>query len=181
MKKMMTLFEQTWDDFKSGITVIIESNENAAHAYLYVNRELMSMVWLYNTSEAPDIPDWITGINYGSPCRNSSEYISPQLIIPEEPPYDLLIIANLHTSDNHQIEIGIIAPDGKSIKLLAILRDDQKCGWCNNAQKDSPVAKSLEATLVSGVNPSDYWKHESDVGKEHSDYRVLEMTKWDKT
>ena len=172
------MFTQSWDDFESGITVYVEADENAAYAYLFINREFKSMVWLYNTSETPDIPDWVTKINHGNPCRNSSEFVYPQLIFPDDPPYDLLVVANLHvtieTEGNHQIEIGIIAPDEKSIQLLAILRDDQKLGWSRNASKDNSIAKSLEKGLLSKIIPSSCWINGSNDDK---GYRILEMTR----
>lgn len=178
----MIVFEQTWDDFQSHASVIIEADENAAHAYLYTNQEFKSMVWLYNTAETPDIPDWVTRINCGNPCRNSSEFVSQPQILPDDPPYDFLILTNLHPQTeaygNHQIEIGIIAPDEKSIQLLAILRDDQKSGWCSNASKDGPLAKSMSSVLSSGIIPHHCWKNESGTS---NGYRVLEMTKWPDT
>jgi hypothetical protein len=74
---------------------------------------------------------------------------------------------------NRQIEIGIITPVENNMRLLAILRDDQKCGWCSNASKDSPVARSMSGMLSLGIIPSDCWQSESDIRK---DYYILEMT-----
>lgn len=172
------LFIQSWDDFENGITVYVEADKNAAYAYLYTDQKIVSVVWLYNISETPVVPDWITKINYGNPPRNSSEFISSHLILPKVPPDDLLVVTNVRTltqsSSVHQIEIGIIAPDKKNIQLLAVLRDDQKCGWCYNALKDNSVAKNLEVALSSSsIIPSSCWKNESEY---NNDYYVLKMT-----
>ena len=167
-------FVQSWDDFQNGVTVYIEADENVAYAYLFVNQEFKSMVWLYNTSGTPDIPDWVTGINYKAPCRNSSEFVSSQQILPQEPPHDLVVITKLRDSDACQVEIGIIDHSTNSLQLLAILREDQKCGWSNNASKDSCVAKSSDSMPFSAIEMNSCWK---DKPRDDKDYHVLEMTK----
>ena len=168
-------FVQSWDDFENNITVYIEADEKVTYAYLFVNKEFKSMVWLYNTSDTPDIPDWISGkIIRGEPCTNSSEFMASQQLLPKDPPNDLLVITNLLVTDINQVEIGIIDHDNNSVQLLAILRDDQKLGWCSNASKDNKIAKTIETAIHSGIVPCGLWDNRSE---DENDYRVLELTK----
>ena len=168
-------FVQSWDDFENRITIYVEADENVAYAYLFVNKEFKSMVWLYNTAETPDIPDWISGKAIrGEPCTNSLEFMFPQQMLPKNPPDDLVVITNLLVTDTNQVEIGIIDHSNNSLQLLAILRDDQKLGWSSNASKDNAVAKCMDSALASGITPCSCWENKSD---DANDYRVLEMTK----
>ena len=168
------IFDQYWVDFESGITVCIEADENAAYAYLSmsINGKIKSMVWLYNTSDPPDVPDWVTRINYGRPCRNPSEFITHSLILPSDPPNDLLVVLNLRAPVFPQIEIGVIAPDENSVQLLAILQENQEIGWCSNASSDSKAAKSIGSALLLGITPCRFWENETDNDR---DYRIFEM------
>ena len=168
------MFVQSWDDFEKCVTLYVEADQNVAYAYLFINRAFRSMVWLYNISDTPDIPDWVTGENIRSPCKNSSEYTSSQLLFPNNPPYDLLVTTNLSTQSVCQVELGIVLPNQGKKQLLAILREDQNCGWCSNATKDSPVAKSISSAIASGVTLSNCWE---DTPKGYMNYRVLDMTK----
>jgi hypothetical protein len=178
-------FVQSWDYFEKECTLYIEDDDDVAYGYFFIERKISSVVWLYNLSLTPEKPVWETAENYGKPCKISSFYVGETILAPLKPPEDFIVLLTTASDSSYQIEIGIQTYFGK--KLLAVLRQGEKIGWCMNVKKDSPIAKSLKLSLQEGLYVCNFWNdkvteiqteniNDNDNDDINRSYYFLEMT-----
>jgi len=114
-------------------SIIIESENDAVYAYLLKDDNIVGDVWLYNETEDPLQNQWETNII--GPYKNSIEYIKLSSI-------KILDINNVNNEwiieNNKLIKVKIYSDN----KLIAILKDGHKPGFCVNAKIDGPLALS---------------------------------------
>jgi hypothetical protein len=82
---------------------------------------------------------------------NVALYVQEPQLIPCDP-WQQFIVEFVESPEGvFQAEISIQSSDGQDDKLLAVLREGTDPGWCLNAQKDGPVAKSLIYAAKNGL------------------------------
>lgn len=130
---MTMLLEYRNDDI--GAKVIIDDDGKTCYAYLLINEEIVSDVWLYNVGEPPQNPEWLD--QNKMPFTNPAGFASTETF---EPISDLSEISLDWNSDSSQLRQLDIFLRGKK---HAVLRPNAKPGWCRLASKGSPVARPL--------------------------------------
>lgn len=145
------------------VSVIIEEENEAVYAYLLREAEILADVWLYNTGSPPESPPWRADSGQNAPYKNAVIYMYENQLLPENAPEQLGARFSQAPAGLIQAEIGVenVAEDGSMrITLLAVLREDERPGWCRNACFDGPAAKCLSEAITDGLFISDFWQEE---------------------
>ena len=113
--------------------VMVEADQRTVYAYLQCNGEIVSDVWLANLVEPPQAPEWkdqgaqLPFLNPGKYCRRICDR-----------QFALNDLSVAWGEERGAVSATLLSGDGR----YAVLVDGVKPGWCFNAIKDGPLAKS---------------------------------------
>lgn len=124
-----------FDDDKSAFAVVIDDDDRVAYAYLLANDTIVGDVWLYNKLPAPEHPDFNKRSN--APFLNSKEYVADNNVLPI---CNSTLVAVVWLTNGGSSKLAEIYTDGA---LLAVLAAGARPGWCRNAGKNGPLARTL--------------------------------------
>lgn len=112
-------------------SVVVEEDSGAVYAYLLHGETIMSHVWIYNSYETPDLPEWDNSPS--TPLRNPRDFCGPDSIRRISP--DTVIGCSWFDRG------AFVYLDGV---LVARVEEGTTPGWSVNATKDGPLAKSFD-------------------------------------
>jgi hypothetical protein len=118
-------------------SVVVEDDGRVAYAYLLQEAAIIGDVWLYNCGIAPTEPEWWD--------RSKAPFVNPQGFAIE---CDVTPIAAAEELRISWIDKGDALDRAELYlrdELLAVLAPGAKPGWCRNALKEGPLAKTLSA------------------------------------
>lgn len=119
-------------------TVIFNDDGHTAYAYLAEGEQLeecVGDVWLYNTTETPQAPEWTDASR--APFANPAEYVVAERVRPAKTPQE---VSFKWVREPAQRVFCAVFVRGE---LFAVLTKDAKPGWSRNAKRNSPVALVL--------------------------------------
>ena len=134
----MAIFLDYLND-RLGSRLVIEDDDRTCYAYLIVDGEIVSDVWLYNVGAVPDSAEWSE--------PRSAPFANPyQMTVGED--FEPLVSSS---------EVEIVWPDqdfaAAKVEVVlrgqrhALLKPGAKPGWCRLASKPSPLAIPLDTRL----------------------------------
>lgn len=130
---MSILLEYCCDEL--GCKVIIDDDGKTGYAYLIVDEEMVSDVWLYNVGLPPQIPEWADWDNL--PFANSVEFTLQEHFDSIHDATEISLRWEVGQGGFWQVYISLRGVEH------AILRPGAKPGWCRLAVKESPIARPL--------------------------------------
>lgn len=114
-------------------SVVVEDNGRTVYAYLLHGDEIVGDVWLLNSVETPEEPEW--NDKALMPFRNPREYCVAESVRPLDPGSILTCI---------WFDKGaLVFIDGQ---LTARIEAGSFPGWSVNASKDGPLAGRLDTS-----------------------------------
>jgi len=120
--------------------LVFEDDGRVAYAYLFSEGEIVGDVWLYNSGETPDNPDWEDFSEM--PFLNGREFSKGE----RYPRIHEVSEVRVQWADDHDGTAGRAELYLRE-KLFAILEPGAKPGWSRWALKDGPLAKAFPAEL----------------------------------
>jgi hypothetical protein len=129
------LFE--FGDPQTGCRVVIEDDGRVAYAYLLdASREIISDVWLYNRSAAPEEPDWDR--RPSTAFLNPLDYVRTDLTF-ELPDDEAEFAIGWHLQNSADPKVNVQLRN----QLWATMAPGAKPGCCRLAKMDGPLARLL--------------------------------------
>jgi hypothetical protein len=120
---------------EAGATLVFDDNGKAAYAYLIVNKEVVSDVWLYNVGEPPQKQEWLDRKKL--PFANPYCFVFEETFEPINDPDEIGVSWVVGSDGLRQVSVSLRGQEH------VILRPGTKPGWCRLAAKTSPIAKPL--------------------------------------
>ncbi len=133
---MKNFFEQYFLEKDKDFSVIIESNESVAYAYLLKEEQIVGDVWLYNLDVPPNQSNWNRN---DMPFLNPLEFLDPN--IPFKPPLE---------EEDFQVRWGGEKLEDLNARiyiretLIAILQYGSLPGFSSLVAKDGPLATKMK-------------------------------------
>jgi hypothetical protein len=124
-----------FDNPTKEFSVVIEDNDKVAYAYLLKNEQVVGDVWLYNCGPAPDEPEWRdrSKMPFANPRGFASSSTARRINEPDT-------VRVTWVEGNGELDRVELSIEDQSVAILA---PGAKPGWCRNAMKDGPLAKTL--------------------------------------
>lgn len=125
--------------------VVIDDNGRACYAYLRHANRIVGDVWLYNTAEAPEVPEWTL-----PDARQRMPFLNPRAYCTSVNPSPLRsaqgITVEWSGAESSESRVRVIVHGS----VWAVLQAGSKPGWCRFAAHPGPLAKPL-AEIVEGA------------------------------
>lgn len=117
--------------------LVVEDNGRVAYAYLVSNKNIVGDVWLYNSTKAPEAPEWTdkAKLPFMNPASFSSQVIDFR---PLQSPGRIKVSWRTDQVGDPGVKIFI------DEVLHATLAVGEKPGCCRFARKSGPLAKTLQ-------------------------------------
>jgi hypothetical protein len=125
----MSYFKQFFFENRPEFSVIIDDDDKVCYGYLYIEKNIVGDVWLYNSIPAPKEPEWHTRENL--PFLNSPEFIKENI-----KPFNDNSKVEVKWIDNSKIVAYIYVES----RLIAKLTEGSCPGWSCLVIKDGRLA-----------------------------------------
>ena len=130
---MALLLEYRNDEVKSKL--VFDDDGRTAYAYLIVDGEIVSDVWLYNVGELSQKPEWPDCNKM--PFANPAGFVSEETFEPINNSGEIALDWVVDSNGLRQVSVILRGQEH------ALLRPGAKPDWCRLATKISPIAKLL--------------------------------------
>lgn len=122
-----------FEEFGSRRAVVLEDDGRVAYAYLLIDEDIVSDVWLYNVGEPPELAPWEVDPRPEMPFQNPAHLTRRGLFVPRLSHDALVELA----WDDDGVEVSIFGVHS------ARLEAGKKPGWSRQAAADGPVALAI--------------------------------------
>jgi hypothetical protein len=121
-------------------SVVVEDDERVVYAYLEQYGKIVGDVWLYNCGAAPIQPEWKDRSKL--PFANPSDYVVVSDVLRITAANELSVAWITEDDSLQHVELYVRG------ELLAVLAPNAKPGWCRNAARGGPLAKTLSGSAT---------------------------------